>query len=64
MTREQINEKRAQWNGRKQGQASHPRKLNNLRQRVEYLEDLVLALSQPSPPWYTRLGRWLRDLLK
>jgi hypothetical protein len=60
MTREQIDEKRTKWNGRARGQASHPRKLNNLRQRVEYLEDLVLTLSQP---WYVKLGRWLRGLL-
>ena len=65
MTREQINKKRNEWHGRAKGPASYPRKLNNLRQRVEYLEEMLLVLSQPLPqplPWYVRLWRSLSRL--
>ena len=51
-----IPELRAKWEGRNKGEPAHKRKIHNLRQRVDNLEDIIIHMSIP---WYRKL--WKRN---
>lgn len=56
--KETIENNRLRWNGFHRNAAAHPRKIQNLHERITYLEFLLLT------PWYVRLWNTVKNLLR